>query len=136
MSYPHGHLETTPSHNPAPSPSRDKHPQQVPRKTNKTKPPERAHSVPRRGSDHPFQREERVGCDRQTHMISANVHPQPPNNALHPSAAQISVRGQQKKQISSLTTTALPDPSVPPLQLPPSPTLIPRGLLRGTRVRR
>src|SRR5205807_7709051 len=87
----------------------------------KTKPPERAHSVPCRGSDQPFQRDERIGCDRQTHMILANVHPQPPNNTLHPSAAQTSAKGQQRKQISGLTTTALPNPSVPPLQLPPTP---------------
>src|SRR5207302_336371 len=43
--------------------------------------------------------EERVGCDRQTHMILANVHPQPPNNTLHPNTAQLSVKGQQRKQI-------------------------------------
>src|SRR5437660_586338 len=59
----------------------------------KIKPPERAHSVPCRGSDHPFQRKERAGCDCQTHMIPANVHPLPPNNALHPNAAQQPVKG-------------------------------------------
>src|SRR5205807_1197204 len=103
----------------------------------KTKPPERAHSVPCRGSDHPFQQEEREGCDRQTYMIPANVHPQPPNNTLHPNTVQISVKGQQRKlKPPSLTTTALPNPSVPPFQLPPSPTRIAWGVLRRERISR
>src|SRR5437879_10382906 len=37
-------------------------------------------------------------------MISANVYSQPPNNTLHPNAAQIPAKGQEKKQTSSLTT--------------------------------
>src|SRR5205807_8629678 len=80
----------------------------------KTKPPERAHSVPCRGSDQPFQREERIGCDRQTHMISANVHPQHPNNTLHPNVVEIPAKGKHRKQIPSLTNKTILNPSVTP----------------------
>src|SRR5437868_8910491 len=50
----------------------------------------RSHSVPCRGSDYPFQQEERVGCDCQIHMIPASIHPDRKSTRLNSSHVSIS----------------------------------------------